>query len=166
MNLLAAAGRLLKALLLGFAALVIFIEEWGWRPLTALVARIARWPPLAWLEARVSAAPRRTALALFLVPVLVLLPVKLGALWLIEQGRPVLGIGLIVLAKIVSTALVGRLFILLERQLMSFPFFARFVHRWRGVKLRVLAALRRSALWRSLRSLRRTVRSWVHRAVH
>jgi len=161
---IAATWRVLRGLLLALAAIVIFIEEWGWRPLSGLAARLGRWPPLARLEARISAAPRRVALLLFLAPAILLFPLKLLALWLIEEGRATLGIALIVVAKLVGTAVVGRLFLLLERQLLSFAWFARIVAWWHRTKTRVLAALHESALWRTVRVLRRGWRSWWRRA--
>lgn len=166
MKVLALAWRLLRGLLLALAALVILFEEWGWRPLAAFVARLAQWPPLQRLEARIAAAPRRVALLLFLAPALGLLPVKIGALWLIDQGRAGLGLGLIIVAKIVGTALVGRLFILVERQLMTFPWFARVLGWWNRTKASVLAAVRRTAAWRALRVMLRAARSWLRRRMH
>ena len=155
--------HVLRAVLLGVAALVIFIEEWGWRPLTALAARIARWPPLARLEATVAAAPPRLALALFLVPVVLLVPVKLAALWLIGEGRTTLGVALIVAAKLVGTAVVGRLFILVEPQLQQFAWFALALAWWRATRDRVMAAVRESRLWRGAAALRRAWRMWRRR---
>jgi hypothetical protein len=152
-----------RAVLLALFALVIFIEEWGWRPLTALAARIARWPPIAALEALIRRAPPRVALALFLVPAVLLVPVKLGALWLIQEGRATLGITVIVVAKLLGTALVGRLFILVETQLMAFVWFARCVGWWRATRDRVMTALRQSVLWRSARVLRRVWREALRR---
>lgn len=163
MKFLHALWHLLRALLLGLAALVIFIEEWGWRPLTAWAARLARWPLLARLEARIRTASPRLALALFLVPAVALIPVKLTALWLIEEGRAPLGIAVIVAAKLLGTALVGRLFLLVEAQLMQFAWFARGLGWWRTIKERVLVALRASALWRSGRAMRRAWRQWRRR---
>ncbi|MEO7057372.1 MAG: hypothetical protein ABI281_13995 [Caldimonas sp.] len=163
MKFLHSLWHLLRAALLGLAALFIFIEEWGWRPLTAWAARLGRWPPLAWLEARIRAAPPRLALALFLVPAVALVPVKLAALWLIEEGRAPLGIAVIVAAKLIGTALVGRLFLLVETQLMQFAWFARGLGWWRTTKERVLVALRASAVWRSLRAMRTTLRQWRRR---
>jgi hypothetical protein len=152
---LAAIWGPIRFVLLALFALVIFIEEWGWRPLVAIVARLARWPPIAALEALIRRAPPRLALALFLVPAVLLVPVKIGALWLIHQGRATLGITVIVVAKLLGTALVGRLFILVETQLMAFAWFARCVGWWRATRDLVVAALRRSLLWRSAARLRR-----------
>ena len=153
----------MRVVLLAALVIVLFIEEWGWRPLTALAAAIARWPPLAVLERRVRAAPRWVALALFLVPAVMLVPVKLGALWLIQEGRATLGIAVIVAAKLIGTAFVGRLFILVEPQLMTFPWFARCVYWWRETRDRVMAAMRRSLGWRMARAFRRVARRWIER---
>ncbi|HEV7915282.1 MAG TPA: hypothetical protein VGP22_16070, partial [Albitalea sp.] len=102
----------LRALLLAIATLIVAIEEWGWRPLSAWVARLAKWPPIGRLEARIRAARPAVALGLFLVPALLLFPVKLLALWFITLGHTTLGVMVIVLAKLIGTALVGRLFVI------------------------------------------------------
>lgn len=153
--------RVLRGVLLTLAALVLFVEEWGWRPLTALAARIARWPPLARLEARIANVPPRAALVLFLVPAVLLFPIKLLALWLIHAGRPLLGIGVIVAAKVVGTALVGRLFVLTERQLMQFAWFARAMNWWTATKQRLKALVTASVAWRAIRDTLRRSRAWL-----
>ena len=155
--------RVARAVLLGVAALVIFIEEWGWRPLSAMAARIARWPPIARLEATIAAAPPRIALALFLAPAVLLVPVKLAALWLIGEGRTTVGVVVIVVAKVLGTALVGRLFVLVEPQLQQFAWFARALAWWRATKDRVMAAVRESRLWRGAAAMRRAWRLWRRR---
>lgn len=155
--------RVARALLLGVAALVIFIEEWGWRPLSALAARIARWPPIARLEATVVAAPPRIALVLFLAPAVMLVPVKLAALWLIGEGRTTIGIVVIVVAKVLGTALVGRLFVLVEPQLQQFAWFARVLVWWRATRERVMTVVRESRLWRGAAAMRRAWRLWRRR---
>lgn len=158
------AWRLLRGALLLFAALVLFVEEWGWRPLTAFVARLAAWPPLARLEALLRGAPPRVALALFLVPAIALFPIKLFALWVIHRGHAVLGVTIIVVAKLLGTALVGRLFILTESQLVRYAWFARALAWWRATKQRVMDALRRSAVWRGARRIKSRWRAWRRRA--
>jgi hypothetical protein len=147
--------------LLTLAAIVLFIEEWGWRPLTAFAARLARWPPLARFEQRIANVPPRFALVLFLVPAVLLFPIKLLALWLIGEGRPLLGIGVIVAAKLVGTALVGRLFMLTERQLMQFAWFARAMHWWIATKQWLKALVAESTPWRAARDAMRRSRAWL-----
>jgi hypothetical protein len=161
---ISAAWHVIRGVLLGLAAIVIFIEEWGWRPLSAFVARFGRWPPLARLEARIAAAPRRIAMLLFLAPAVMLFPLKLAALWLIQEGHASLGISLIVTAKLIGTAIVGRLFVLLEQQLLSFAWFAWALDWWHRTRARVQGAVRASTLWQTMRVLSRGWRAWWHRA--
>lgn len=163
MRLLRGVARALRGVLLALAALVLFIEEWGWRPLTAWAARLARWPPLARLEARIQNLSPHAALALFLVPAVALFPVKLLALWAIHQGHALLGVVVIVAAKLLGTALVGRLFILTEAQLMHFGWFATALAWWRRTKERVRAAVQASPLWQGPRASVRRWRLWWQR---
>lgn len=157
--------RVVRGLMLALAAVVLVIEEWGWRPLTAWAARLAKWSPIARLEARITAVQSRWALVLFLVPALLLFPIKLLALWLVHKGSAVLGVCVIVAAKLLGTALVGRLFILTEPQLMQIAWFARAIHWWRATKARVKAALAESAWWRGVRAVLRRWRVRVKRLV-
>jgi hypothetical protein len=163
MSLLRGLRRVLRGVLLALAAAILFIEEWGWRPLTTAVGWLAQWPPLARLEAALRRVPPRWALVLFLVPAMLLFPVKLVALWLIHQGQTALGLGVIVAAKLLGTALVGRLFVLTEPQLMQFAWFARALGWWRTTKERVKAAVQGSATWRAAQALRRRVRVALRR---
>jgi len=107
MRVLRLLWRLLRALLLGLAALVVFIEEFGWRPLSAWLGRIAEWPPLHALEARIRRLPARPALGLFLVPAALLFPLKIAALGLLQAGHAATGVGIIVAAKVLGTAVAG-----------------------------------------------------------
>lgn len=155
--------RALRGVLLALAAVVLFIEEWGWLPLTAWAARLSRWPPLQRLEAHIQTLSPRSALLLFLVPALALFPIKLFALWLIHLGHRLLGIAVIIAAKLLGTALVGRLFILTEPQLMHYAWFARALGWWRATKERVKAAVQASAAARALRAAKRRWRLWARR---
>ena len=69
-----------------------------------LLARIGRWPGLRWVEGWVRSLPPWAAVALFALPTALLLPIKLLALWAIGRGHVVLGMLVIVLAKVVGTA--------------------------------------------------------------
>jgi len=151
--------RGLRGLLLVLAAAVLFVEEWGWRPLTALAARLGRWPPLARLEDLVRRVSPRVALVLFIVPAVALFPLKLVALWLIHLGQTALGVTVIVVAKLLGTAIVGRLFLLLQVQLMTFPWFVVAWTWWRTTKARVVARVRQSAPWRAARRFSRRMRA-------
>ena len=165
MKVATALWRVLRGFGLVLAAIVIFVEEWGWRPLTAFAATLARWLHLQRIEARISASPPVVALLLFLAPAVLLFPIKLLALWLIGQGETGLGVFIIVAAKVLGTAFVGRLFILVEPQLMTFAWFARALHWWRATKARIGERVRRSAPWRAARALRRLWRARARKAM-
>ncbi|MCB1980185.1 MAG: hypothetical protein KDF25_12670 [Burkholderiaceae bacterium] len=139
-------------------ALVILFEEWGWEPLQRALAWIGRWPGLRWIESAVRRAPPWLALVLFFVPALALLPVKLLALWLIGEGHALTGLAVILLAKLVGTAIVARLFTLTQPALMQLVWFARWYGRWSLWKDRLLAQVRASAPWRMARAIKRTLR--------
>lgn len=135
-NLLESLGLVVRALLraIGFllrraggalVAAIILFEEWGWRPLSAALARLARYAPIAALERMIQSLPPYGALVVFAVPSLLFLPLKLVAMVLIANGHIVSAGLLFAGAKIAGTALVARLFILTEAQLMRIPWFAR-----------------------------------------
>jgi hypothetical protein len=157
------AWRGLRTVLLSLAALMLLIEEWGWRPLSRWLARCAHWPPLARLEARIRTLSPHVALAFFLVPVLTLFPVKLLALWLIHQGSTALGVTVIVLAKVVGTALAGRLFVLTEPQLRHFAWFNNGLDWWQATKARLRATLEKWSVWRAARRVRKEMTVWLGR---
>jgi len=136
-------------------ALLILFEEWGWEPLKRGMAWIARWPPFAWIERRIAALPPYAALAVFFLPTLLLLPVKLGALWLIGRGQAALGLIVIVVAKLVGTALLARLFQLTQPALMRLAWFARLYTRWSVWKEALLVRVRASWAWRVGRVVKR-----------
>lgn len=159
MSLLRALWRLVKQMLLGLLALLLVFEEWGWDSLSALIGWIARLPLLAWLERRIRALSPWAALALFAVPALALLPVKLGALWLFGQGHAALGLALLLGAKLLGTAVLARLFHLTQPALMQLAWFARWYPRWKTWKDRLLAYVRASAPWRAARRLKRATQA-------
>jgi hypothetical protein len=139
---------------------IILFEEWGWKPLARLMAKIAKLPLIRHMENKISHASPRLALAFFLVPAIALLPFKFGAFWLIAHGQKALGLSVILIAKLVSTALLGRLFHLTEKQLMSFAWFAKAYTWWRTTKDRVVARVKASAAWQSAAAIGRGLRSW------
>lgn len=136
--------------------LVLLFEEWGWSQLAAVLAWIGRLPGLRWIEARIRVLPPYAALALFALPVLLLLPLKLLALYWLGHGQALLGIGVIIAAKLGGTALTARLFMLTQPTLMRMPWFARRYVQWIRFKDGVLARVKASPAW--LRWLRARAR--------
>ncbi|MDD2925370.1 hypothetical protein [Rhodoferax sp.] len=154
--------RLLKTLFGWLLALLILFEEWGWEPLQRALAWVGQLPGLRWLESRIQTLPPYGALAIFLLPTLLLLPVKLLALWLIGQGQVLGGTLVILTAKVAGTAIVARLFSLTRDTLMQLGWFARLYTRWVNWKEALLAQVRASWPWRLGRVLKqRAKQRWA-----
>jgi hypothetical protein len=164
MRVLLPLWRLVRGVLFGVAAVIVLIGEFGWRLLAAGLARLARRPPLHRLEARVRRLPPRPALILFPVPARLLFALKLGALALILRGRAATGLALVVAAKLLGTARVGRLFVLLESQLLRFAGFVRLLEWCHATRHRVEAALRDSLMGWRFRAAQRGWRARRRRA--
>jgi hypothetical protein len=141
--------RLLRNTLLAFVAFILLFEEWGWEPLAALLAKLARLPLWARVERRIEALPPWGAVALFALPALALLPVKLLALFLIGRGNALMGVVVLLTAKVLGTAILARLFTLTQPALMRLAWFARWYPRWKTWKDGVIAQVRRSAPWQA-----------------
>jgi hypothetical protein len=152
--------RALRLVFTPLIALILLFEEWGWEPLSALVARLARLPFLAWVERQIAALPPWAAAAVFAIPALAVVPVKLLALFLIGKGHALLGIAVLLAAKVLGTALLARLFTLTQPALMRLAWFARWYPRWKTWKDDVIAWVRSSALWRAAAGRKAQVRGW------
>jgi hypothetical protein len=141
--------RLIRQTILAFVAVILLFEEWGWEPLAAVFAKLARLPLLAVVERGITALPPWAAVAIFAVPALALLPVKLLALFLIGRGHAVMGVGVLLTAKVLGTAILARLFTLTQPALMRLGWFARWYPRWKAWKDGVIAQVRCSAPWQA-----------------
>jgi hypothetical protein len=129
-------------------ALLILLEEWGWRPLAELLGRLARWRPWARLETSIARLPPYAALVAFALPSGLLLPLKFLALALIAKGQLVLAGLLFAGAKVVATALVARLFMLTKPALMQIGWFAWLYDRFIPWKDALEEYVRSSYVWR------------------
>jgi hypothetical protein len=139
-------------------ALILVFEEWGWAPLAALLARLARLPLWARLERKIAGLPPWPALLVLGLPTLALLPVKLLALYLLGKGQAALGMAVLLGAKVAGTALLARLFQITQPALMQIAWFARWYPRWKAWKDALLAGIRASALWRAGRGVKSRLR--------
>jgi hypothetical protein len=128
-------------------ALLILFEEWGWEPLQAGVARLIRALRLDRLERRIARLPPYVALVVTFAPVLLAVPVKLAAVWLIARGQALLGLAMIIGVKLVGTAVLARLFALTQPTLMKLPWFARLHGRWMAWKAELLHWVRGTPAW-------------------
>lgn len=158
--------KLMKALRwLAATLLVLFLlfEEWGWEPLAALFAKLARLPLWAALERQIARLPAWAALVLLVFPALSLLPLKLVALALFAKGQAAVALAVLLGAKLLGTAVFARLFILTQPSLMQLAWFAHWYPRWKAWKDHWMQRVRVSAPWRTARAIRLRVTRLVKR---
>lgn len=148
------------------AALIILFEEWGWKPLSEALARLARYAPVARLERWIASLGPYPSLLVFALPTTFLAPLKLVALWLLAGGRYWTATGLFVAAKIAATALVARVFVLTKPSLMQIAWFARAYTWFVPWKDAFFAIIRASWPWRYARMIKNRVRQQVRRWAH
>lgn len=156
--------RWLLAPLVYLAALLLLLEDWLWELGTRLMQRLARWPPLHRLEAWICRRGPKAALVLFVLPAVLLFPVKLLALWAMAHGHPLGGLAVIVLAKLGGAAAVARLYLLTRPVLLSMVWFAALLGWFLALKERWLERLRATAAWRRVSALAKAVRHWRRHA--
>ena len=143
------------------AALFIFVEEWLWVRLTEAMARVARWPVIRWLEERLARLPAWAAILCFFLPGILLLPVKIAALFLVGRGHVVAGVGVIVLAKVLGTAVVARFFTVCRPVLMGVSWF-RAGHDWLiRMKQLLYARLKAMPTWQQAVTLKNRAKRWL-----
>jgi hypothetical protein len=114
----------MKKLLLSLLAILLIFEEWLWEILTAIGQKLAEWLGLAKFEYWLSQTSPNTALIAITVPMLIVTPINLAALWLLANGLILQGILLEIVAKLLGTLMVARVFALTKPQLLTFHFFA------------------------------------------
>jgi len=146
------------------AALWIFLEEWIWDAMQACMAWIGKLPGVRWCEARIAGLPPYAAMVAFLIPGAILVPFKLLAFWLIARGHGLLGLQVFVIAKIVGTAFLARIFALTEPALLTIGWFARFYAAFTAWRDRLYAYVRSLPAWQAAKAwiatVRGSVRAW------
>ncbi len=138
------------------AALLLLFEEWCWDRGLALARWLAARLPLQVLDDAIRRLPPYWALALFVLPAILLFPIKILALMAIGAGHVVSGVGTLVLAKIGGAAAVARLYLLTRPALLRLPWFARWHDAFLALKDRWVMRLKATTAWeRTSRALGR-----------
>lgn len=151
--------RILRAPLLLLAFLWVVLEETIWHWAKLLGAQIARLPIFAGLERLVLQLDPRIVLALFLIPLLGLIPLKFAAVWLIGGGHPIKGVILLLSAKFLGTAISAHLYSVAEPKLMQIAIFARVRNLVVALLARAHAFLDASPAWQAARHAVRRVKA-------
>ncbi len=158
MHFLKGLRTILRWIFTPIVALILLFEEWGWVPLSALVARLARLPLWARVERWIASLPPWAALLVLGVPTLALFPIKLLALYLFSHGQAAIGLTVLMAAKLLGTAFVARLFYIIQPTLMQLAWFAKWYPRWKAWKDGLMDSMRASALWRMARTIKVSVK--------
>jgi len=118
--------RLLKPLWV-LLALVFLFEAWLWehlRPLVAWVISLIAWDRLkarvaGWIEH----LPPYATLLVFLVPVILLFPLKLLGLWMLAHGSWLGAMAVLAAAKVISMGVTAFIFDVTRPKLLQLPWF-------------------------------------------
>ena len=118
--------RLFRPLML-VLAIVFLVEAWVWQGCVALGRQIIALIPWTRLKARIAAfiavMPAPVALIIFLIPLAIVEPFKIIAIWLIAVGHPILGALGWVAMQFAGVGLVAVAFDLTREKLLSMPWF-------------------------------------------
>jgi hypothetical protein len=142
-------------------ALIFLFEAWLWDHLEPVVARIVALIPLraikAWIAEKVQRLSPPLTLIVFLVPVILLFPLKVLGLWLLAHHYWVGAMAVIVFAKLMGVGVAAFIFDVTRPKLLQMAWF-----RWlyesvlliRARALELVAPImdRVKAVLRSLRS--------------
>lgn len=150
--------------LIYLAALLLLLEDGLWNLGSRLMNRLAQWPPLHRLEAWICRLGPKAALVLFVLPAILLFPVKLLALWAMANGHPLTGLSVILLAKLGGAAAVARLYLLTRPVLMTIVWFAALLGWFLALKARWIERLRATRAWQKVTALRSALRHWRQHA--
>jgi hypothetical protein len=165
---LAAAWRLVRPYVIFalnvLAALLLLFEEWGWRPLNNLLAQLARFRIWAMAELWIAGLPPYGALVALGIPTAILVPAKLFGVYLLALGHIVSAVIVLVLAKLASTALIARIFILTKPALMQIGWFQRAYDIFVPWQEALFTWIRTSWVWRYGRVVKWRTRNFLRRS--
>ena len=118
--------RLTRPLLI-LVALVFLFEVWLWDHLKPIVAWIVGWVPWRKLKAALKGAirtlPPAATLLVFLVPIILLLPLKFLGLWLLAKGAWLSAMATLAFAKVVSMGVTAFIFEVTRPKLLQMHWF-------------------------------------------
>lgn len=145
--------RALEIALVPFMVAVVFIEQVLIKYLNVMMAAFARLKWVGRLEAWLMTLPPWAAVLTFAAPSILILPVKLSALWFAAHHRFALAFCSVVVGKVMATAIVARLYRILRPTLMQLRWFAwgdMHFFRWRDW---AYALVRDLPAWQKVRDL-------------
>lgn len=147
-------------------AIVFLIESWIWDHVKEWLRRLEHALGLerfeAWLKHLVAGLSPPMTLALFAVPMIGVLPFKLGAMALLAHGHVVTGLAFVFLVKSLTLGVEAFLFDICRDKLLQMAWFARLysivldIRAWATLMVKPMK-LRVSAVWNSIRERSRAM---------
>lgn len=110
----------MKKFLFSVLAVILIIEEWLWDVLTSFGHLLIRSLRLEAVERWLSQLSPTSALIAVLIPLMIVTPINLAAFAMLARGMIIQGILLELVAKLLGTMLVARVFALTKPQLLTF----------------------------------------------
>ena len=156
--------RVLLAPVAVLAAIIVVVDDLFRSFVGPAVRWLASLRPIQRIESAVAALPPYPTLALFLIPMAIIWPIKLYALYLIGLGHWAMGMAAFVVAKVVGIGLAERLFALSRDKLLSIGWFARAYHAVTAVRDRVHDYLKTTRFWPAFVRFVRRLREGLRRA--
>jgi hypothetical protein len=144
---------------------ILLVEEWLWRGTARFLRSLARLPPVAASEDWIRRRSPYQALALFVLPILSLLPLKGMIVLAFLHGRHVLGIVVLILEKLIFSAIFAALYQLTEPAITRIGWVLRAQNAFLHVRRALHAWLERQLAYRSARAWLRRMRRphWLRR---
>ena len=119
--------RRINRFLLILLALVFLLEAWLWEHLSPLVAWVVARLPLRTLKEKIAAAivnlPPAATLVVFVVPFIVLLPLKFAEFYLLAHRQWFAAIVVLILAKLLGLGVTAFIFDLTRPKLLQMAWF-------------------------------------------
>jgi hypothetical protein len=150
--------RLTKTPLLAVTVFAVLLDDAFRAVVIPAVRALAGLALIRRVEARIAGLPPRAILLLFVVPLAVIEPFKIYALYLIGQGRFAAAVTTFVVAKVVGLGLAERLFAIGRDKLLSIPWFAWCHGRILAIRRRVHDWLQQWRIWRQAVNVARALR--------
>jgi hypothetical protein len=153
--------RALEIAIVPFAAAVVFVEQVLIRYLNAMMAAVARWPLVARFEVWLTSLPPWAAVLAFAMPSIIILPVKVSALWFAAHHRFALATASVVLGKILATAILARLYRILRPTMMELKWFAWADAKFFAWRDWAYAFVKSLPAWQQAKALVERTRGWL-----
>lgn len=114
-------------------AVIFLIEAWLWDHLEPVVERVVARIPLRafkhWLAEKIAALSPALTLIVFVVPAILLFPLKLLGLWLLTHEYWISAVTMMVLAKFLGLGVTAFIFDLTRPKLLQMQWFAK-LYAW------------------------------------